>query len=108
MALPDKAGVVGGTDPATSQVAAKVVAATDAETLRCLVATLPIPARLFLWTLRLRPNRWRTHLCDPPRKTLGRQLENLTVPPVTCRARAARAPLVAIAGWWVASASVDR
>ena len=108
VASPDKAGMIGAKDPATSQVAENVVAATDAETPRCLVAKPPIPARYFLRTLRLRPNRWRTHLCDPPRKTFGRQLENLTVPPVTCRARAARAPLVAIAGWWVASASVDR
>ena len=91
----------------------RAVAATDAETLQSLVETRPIPARLFPRALRLRTKRWRIQVCDPPHKTLGRQLEHLAAWPVTCRARGfeirlARASLVVVAGSWVASASVER
>ena len=109
----DRGAVIDANDPATYQAAAKAATATDAASLRGLVGARPIPARLFLWALRLRTKCWRTRVCGSDCKTIGRRLENLPVPPVACRAsgcaiRTAWASLVAIAGSWVASASVDR
>ena len=79
--------MIDANDPATYQAAAKAAAATDAATLRSLVGARPIPGRLLVWALRLRTKSWRTRVCDPACKTIGRRLENLPVPPVACRAR---------------------